>query len=113
MVGVLRDGRRTGSWTWYDAEGRREQSGTYKQDLEDGRWTRFYASGAKEEEGEFRMGQRDGVWGRWYDDGSLAEGNAYSDFVVIWQGQSVAEGVKSAEDVEDRSVIYGRQLNIH
>lgn len=85
-IGLVREGRPSGVWTFFnaaggkDCEGRYEQGrrvglwifwyasgvidslGEYVDDLEEGPWTSFHSNGRVEEEGHYRGGHKIGIW---------------------------------------------------
>jgi uncharacterized protein len=64
-------GRKTGSWIWYDDEGRVQSTGDYLLDLKEGEWQFFHPNGQTLQEGSFQEGKLNGSWVWYYPNGEI------------------------------------------
>lgn len=71
-------GQREGPWTYYDGEGRKVRTESYRAGVLEGRVVAFHANGKKLMEGRYRRGQRDGVWQGWLETGKPAWKGRYA-----------------------------------
>lgn len=57
------EGRFTGLWTWYAANGKVRQRGRFKEGKQDGPWTRYYGGTTQRcDAGRYANGKRTGAW---------------------------------------------------
>ena len=63
------DGKKTGSWTYFNAEGGKAAEGPYENDLKHGQWTYWYTNGKKAAEGMYSKGEKTGAWKSWDETG--------------------------------------------
>ena len=59
-------GDRSGTWAYFDEKGRQTSQGELRTignvEKKQGRWTYWHANGTKSQEGTFREGRKDGAW---------------------------------------------------
>jgi hypothetical protein len=71
-------GQREGPWTYYDTEGRKVRTESYRAGALEGRMTAFHANGKRMMEGKYKRGQREGVWQGWLETGKPAWKGRYA-----------------------------------
>jgi len=67
--GEMKDGRRTGAWTFFHANGKKSAEGEYSDGLENGQWTFWDEDGQKIAAGAYLAGLKDGKWTDWDSSG--------------------------------------------
>lgn len=68
--GDTQDGKKTGTWTYFHADGSKAAEGPYENDLKHGKWTYWYAKGKKAAEGMYSKGEKTGHWRSWEESGA-------------------------------------------
>jgi len=72
---------RSGPWTDYYPDGRKQCAGDYEDDVQTGLWTYWFENGNKEMEGRFVDERREGPWTSWHENGALrSEGRFEAGF---------------------------------
>ncbi|HUU01469.1 MAG TPA: hypothetical protein VM425_08530 [Myxococcota bacterium] len=67
--GEMKDGRQTGAWTFFHANGKKSAEGEYSDGLKNGQWTFWDEAGQKIAEGAYLKGRKDGKWTDWDEQG--------------------------------------------
>jgi antitoxin component YwqK of YwqJK toxin-antitoxin module len=76
--GLYEEGRRTGLWRTWGADGRIAEQVPYIRGRREGAFVRFFKE-KKVEEGDYRLGRRTGVWMAWYENGQTKAKDEYRD----------------------------------
>ncbi len=77
--GEMKDGKRTGVWTFFHAESKKSAEGEYSDGLKNGQWTFWNEDGQKIAEGAYLKGQKDGKWTEWDEQGKQLSERLYKN----------------------------------
>ena len=69
-TGNFSEGKKTGHWQWFYANGAKWKEGDYEADQKTGTWTFYYENGQKEHEGDFENNLEQGEFTQWYENGT-------------------------------------------
>jgi antitoxin component YwqK of YwqJK toxin-antitoxin module len=75
--GQYTNNRRTGSWKFYNIQGKLEQTGSYNAGRPDGIWKWFYPGGAVLREEEYFQGEREGAYTEYTENGDIITTGEY------------------------------------
>lgn len=71
IKGIMKDGKREGSWKYYFDNGIMWSNGYFKNGVQHGPSTVYYPTGVIKMKGTYENGQSVGEWSFWREDGSL------------------------------------------
>lgn len=77
--GQMKDGQRSGVWTFFHSNGQKSAEGEYSQGLKTGEWTFWDEGGNKIAAGTYKKGQKDGKWVDWDENGKKISERRYKD----------------------------------
>lgn len=85
--GRLVNGKRDGTWSFFDKEDHKLSEGSFKDGIESGPWKMWHPNGKPSREGAFLEGKMHGHWKFYFDDGTLeSEGDFKNGLHLgIWQ----------------------------
>jgi hypothetical protein len=83
--GEMKDGKRSGVWTFFHAQGRKSAEGEYSDGLKNGKWTFWDEAGNKIAEGGYLAGQKDGKWTEWGSDGKQVSEHMFKNGQEIFK----------------------------
>lgn len=90
--GAYKDGRKDGTFKWYDDEGRVKEEKSYKGGKLDGAHKTYYPTGAVEREVNYRDGKQDGKELSYDFDGTLRRDHTYKDGKQVGKQFTFLEG---------------------
>jgi len=79
--------------------------GSYKNGKKTGSWTYWYPNGQIKAEGHYRKGKEDGMWVQWYDDGEMMWKGIYDRGKRNIDPHGAAPGVKFLNATPDDGVL--------
>jgi len=77
--GSIKDGKQTGPWVRYRADGQLWSKGTFKDGKEDGPWVSYWDNGRIHEKGTYKDGEKDGPWVSYWKNGQLWSKGTFKD----------------------------------
>ena len=83
------EGRKSGMWEIYFADGQREKSGFTRKGKDDGLYREWYPNGQLKYEYHYDLGKKTDVWKSWYEDGTPYTERHFKDDqlhgkVLVW-----------------------------
>jgi len=89
---------RNGLWRFYTQDGSDEARGDYKDDEQSGQWEGYYPTGGKKFDGGFVAGVAQGAWTRWWPSGQKKAQGSILD--GKWHGKWLAWDKDGRPDAE-------------
>ncbi len=77
--GEIKDGKKTGLWTFYHSNGKLAEASHWNNNLKDGPITIFYESGNKEIQANLINGKLSGLFTEWFENGQIKSERNYNN----------------------------------
>ena len=81
--GSFSDGKKHGSWVFYDENGQLREKGTYKDGKEEGPWVYYHDNGQLWVRATYKNGKSDGYWESYDENGQLKSKNTYKNGKLV------------------------------
>jgi hypothetical protein len=107
-TGVWLDGKRSGAWQTWHANGAAHEQGTYIGGMKEGPWIAFHTNSERASEGEFVGGKENGAWTFWSEDGLTRTEGVYN--LGNREGKWIDYGPDD-KPVRERNYRNGRLIN--
>ena len=118
-VGISKDGKKDGLWTYWRDNGQKMQDVTYKNGEQNGLQIWYFKNGQKKYKGTKKDGKKYGLWIWWYENGQKESEITYKDgkfnghyTIYHKNGQKKAEGTYKDGKRDGRWLYWDRQGNI-